>query len=226
MKATSPWKNCLLIGCVLALLGAGACGAGFYFLYHKASQAFISDPARVEALATEIFPGARVPTGYRPRFAVDMFGLQGAAIGPADTTEAEPGQCELMLVRLPQSEDVNVKSIRSQMQKPDGPGEEGGQKQLLRDTLTLSMGGIEVPVYHAVTEENGMKSEELVAVFEDREKRLVACLAMGPQEGFEKSPARVFFEGLQVKDLKVVDPTRYQDGPAEVPGQASPAEAP
>ncbi|MCE7869670.1 hypothetical protein DYH09_04740 [bacterium CPR1] len=69
-----------------------------------------------------------------------------------------------------------------------------------------------------MTEKDGVKSEDLVAVFEDSDKRLVACLATGPQEGFERSPARSFFEGLKVNDLKAMDPTRYQEGPVEVPG--------
>ncbi|GMU53432.1 MAG: hypothetical protein AMXMBFR33_25780 [Candidatus Xenobia bacterium] len=218
MKAANPWKNCLLIGCVLALLGAGACGAGFYFLYHKASQAFITDPARVEALAQEIIPGAHVPAGYQPHFGLEAFGMQGAAIGPPGEEDAGPGQCEIMLVRMPQSDQVNIKAIRAQMQSPEGASrDEPGQKLLSHDTVTISMGGTQVPVYHSVTEKDGVKSEDLVAVFEDADKRLVACFATGPQEGFERSPARSFFEGLKVTDLKAMDPTLYQEGPAEAP---------
>lgn len=217
------WKSCALVGCLLAFLAAAGVGGATYYLYHRASQALVTDPNKVEELARSIFPGARPPAGYQARFALDLVVFQGVSIGPVEHGDLKPGQCELLLVRMPQTDDLNVRSIQEQMKNPDEQRKADSEvKELSRDTVSISMGGTEVPVYHSVVEEKGVKSEDLVAVFEDQQKRLVACIAMGPQDGFDRSPALEFFQGLRVDGLKAVDPTRYESGPAEAPDSSGP----
>lgn len=202
---SSLLKNCLIVGCLMALVGAIGFGAFTWWIANKVGQAFTDDPTKVQELAGRILPGAKAPQGYSG-VGGDLFGFSGVVFS-ATQGEAQPGQADFIIVRLPKTDDVSIEEIRQQMESgmKEG-GSNSDQKVLSQETIKLNVGGKPVQAGKLVVEENGKKEDQVVAIFLDKENHMIIVIAEGPSEGFEKAPVQSFFDGLDVSGLQTVDP--------------------
>lgn len=214
-------RNCLVIGCLMAFLAAGCVVAGSYWFYKKVADAVSTDPAKVEAIAQKMLPGARPPAGYKALFGGDLFGFQGAFFGPPHGGDARPGEAEFMIMRLPQSNDLNIEKLREDFKSGSGQRGSSDQKVLSEEKVTLEVGGKPIQAAHVVVEEDGAKKDQVVTLFLDKEKHLIIVLAMGPSEKFADAPVQSFFEGLDISNLEAMDPEQVK-----VEAEPTPAESP
>lgn len=218
-------KNCLIVGCVMSVVAA-LCVVGLsYWFFKKVGVSLTDDPVQVEAIATKILPGAKPPAGFKAQWGGDLFGFQGAFFGPSHGGDAQPGEAEFIMMRLPESKELNIDQLRKDFKNQSGREDTADQKVLSEEKITLKVGGKPVQASHCVVEEKGQKENQIVTIFLDKEKHLVIVMASGPQEKFPDAAVQTFFDGLNISNLEAIDPETVEaEAPPETRTEPSPTE--
>lgn len=197
----------------MAVLASIAVGVGLYFVAQKVGQAITMDPARVQTLAEQLLPGAKAPDGYQGLMGLDIPGLQAAVISPKHEGDAAPGECNIIIARVPQSKDINVEKLRSELSEKM-TGQSGNEKVLTQERMRLQVGGKPVEAVRTVEDDKGQKSDSIIAAFLDDQEHLVIVIANGPSQDFEKAPTQAFFDGIDMSKLKSIDPSEVEASPS------------
>ncbi len=219
----SFFQTCLVIGCVMVFIGSVCAGGIAYWGYQKVRSAILTDPVKVQEMASSMVPGVKPPNGYVAQGGLNMFGFEMAVFGPGHNGTAKPGEADFFLMRLPKSKDLSMEKIKAEMANANpNSGGSGKEKVLLEETITATVGGKPVQALHREVEEDGEKRSEVITVFQDSQDRVVLALASGPTEKFDQAPVQQFFDSLNVSGLKTLDPKQIEAEAPPAPGEPKP----
>lgn len=211
------WRWVLLVGCGLLLLGLGTCAGVAFLGYGLVKDTVIMDPARIDAVAGQILPGAGAPPGYEAQMAMDVAGFKTAAYAPSGPRQ---DACAVALILFPMKPSEFDWQVA--LDKMDQQDAQDGQRVLSTALATLSLGGREVPGLQRVVEEKGVRKNQKAALFGTPDKKVALVMLEWP-EGESEDPAFAAF-GARLRLEGYAALGAPSPGPASEPG-SGPAEA-
>lgn len=177
------WLKALLgCGCALGLVALLVVGVGGFFAYRQASQTFMLDPARVQALAERESPGSKAPAGFTGAFGMDMARVQMAFYRGS-------GERLLGLVAVPyeKEEKISHEQLIAQLEGAMSSSNQkrGGDKKVLEHReYAARSGGKQLAGVRRLVEESGERKWEYCVFGKSpsRDKTILVIFASSPEK--------------------------------------------
>jgi hypothetical protein len=213
-SSLAPW----LIGCglvfVLAIVGLG--GAGYYLW----TQSVFTEDADINAVATEIIPGAKAPDGLEPVWAMDMnfLGMKMAVFGEPGMEMGEGTPETGMMIVVASGERGKGAVIGNTMQNSAGEGNEVRDAEEIGEEV-LKVGGVDITFKKSRGKQQDVAVLLYVAEFPASAKRQPMVLIMGPEEKFDRKIMDAFLAAIGPLEKSDMDRADKPDSPADPQGK-------
>jgi hypothetical protein len=213
-SSLAPW----LIGCglvfVLAIVGLG--GAGYYLW----TQSVFTEDADINAVATEIIPGAKAPDGLEPIWAMDMnfLGMKMAVFGESGMEMGGGAPETGMMIVVASGETGKGAVIGNTMQNSAGEGNEVRDAEEIGEEV-LKVGGVDITFKKSRGKQQDVAVMLYVAEFPTSAGRQPMVLIMGPEEKFDHKVMDAFLAAIGPLEKSDTDRTDEPDSPADPEGK-------
>ena len=212
-------RNCLLCGCLLAVLAGVAVFALPVYMVAQIQKSVVQK-ADAPALAAKVAPGVAAPPGYEIKGGIDfaMFGIkaEGVAIAPTDVELGKGKEPKTLLAfgafsgKTQSKEQIHdqVEKFLTQMSQGGGAGaggQRGSTKIVTQEEVDVNVGpGTDtVKAMHMVTEDERSQKRmtEWIVVVDDYDNEFgyLIVAGMGSEKEFDEAAFKAFLKTVNPK---------------------------
>lgn len=214
-KQGRPWWHYVLgCGCI-SIIMAGIAGAVILFMgYRMVSSSLFFDHAKVNALAAEIFPGAKPPEGEDGLFGMDAFGIRMAVIAsPNDNKGVAKGHLQFILMEMKDkvvSKEEAAKTISekassgSSGEPSSGNGTSTNKKEVIlkSESATVTVGSKSFPAEKQLVQESSQGKVSRYLVPFRKGKGTAFIMVQGSPDDFNEAGMKQFLGAIDASGLE------------------------